>query len=134
MEYHMLVVMAGASALAWTMGPTWQPLVDACFRTGTLSWYSLSSSTSSPDGTIQSKIINLLILLAQIYSVHYFPLTNALSRWQKINIRNRNVVPCFLASFITSSNPQSILAKIPVNTILNVQIITSKVPLCQEAQ
>ena len=46
----------------------------------------------------------------------HFPLTNALSRWQKINIRNRNMLSFFLASFISSIQPTKHF-KIPVNLI-----------------
>lgn len=51
--------------------------------------------------------------------LHYasFPLMNALSRWQRINFRNRIVVSCFLAPFISSIQPSKHF-KIPVNPIL----------------
>lgn len=43
-------------------------------------------------------------------------------------------MPCFFLPLFLQSNPQSILEKISINPILNVQIITSKVTLCQKAQ
>lgn len=57
------------------------------------------------------------VSLAHIYIMHHFPLMNALSRWQRIDFRNRIMVSCFLAPFISSIQPSKHF-KIPVNPIL----------------